>query len=173
MKPAAFHSYSHLIDGLIVVDFDVYKDERGDNYESFNSSTFKKCAALKDITWNVMSHSRSKHKVCRAFHGDSKNHKAIMATSGEIFAAIIDPRPNSPTYGNHVEFVLSENNPRMIIMEPGILNGHCCLSENCSFLYLLSHGYVSQDKQLTEKWNSPKFSVQWPFQDMILSKRDR
>lgn len=171
MTSPTFHDYSPIISGLILLEYSFHSDERGINFEPYNPETFKKCRALKDIDFKIVSESISKRSVCRGFHADSKNWKAVRVSSGEIYLVVLDGRKNSATYNNFITFSLKAEIPKVLILPPLVLNAHQVISETATFNYMLSEGYVPISEQISEKWNSRDFG--WPIKNPILSDRDK
>jgi dTDP-4-dehydrorhamnose 3,5-epimerase len=148
----------------------VFKDSRGLNFEGYNMHEDN----LKIGTFKVDSFSVSKKGVVRGMHGDSRNWKLVTCLYGKIFLALIDVRVESPTKYATMTLRIDSSFPNFVLIPPGVVNGHQCLSENCVFSYKLSDGYVSPKEQITVKWNDPKYRIPWPMKNkVILSKRDK
>jgi dTDP-4-dehydrorhamnose 3,5-epimerase len=81
-------------------------------------------------------------------------------------------REDSPTYKQQDTFYINEKNKLQVLIPPGCVNGHLCLSDSCLFSYKLTEDYVSIDDQISIKWNDPEYNIFWPISSPILSKRD-
>jgi dTDP-4-dehydrorhamnose 3,5-epimerase len=162
-------NFNSEIRGLHVYIPYVYKDTRGENGEIYDPIKYY------EKEFKLFSYSRSTKGVIRGLHGDLLNTKLIQCLVGEIQFFVIDMRPDSPTYLNSKEFILSEENRIQVIVPAGVVNGHTCLSEKCLFYYQWSHGYVPIEQQIHVKWNDPRFKdkVNWATKNPILSDRDK
>ena len=159
------------IKDLVIIKIEGFSDFRGENFESFNNDEFNKIVP----NWNfknfvIDSFSKSKYGVIRGFHGDSKNWKLVECLSGCVFLNIIDTRENSESFNKSESFTLNENNKIQILIPPGCVNAHQCISDSCLFHYKLTESYVKQEDQITRKWNSK--NIFWPINNPILSQRD-
>ena len=117
--------------------------------------------------------SFSKKSVLRGLHGDEETYKLISCIYGDIFLAIADMRVDNRTLKHTKTFYLSDKKPTMILVPPGCVNGHLCLSKECIFFYKWSKKYTGPEEQITVRWNDPSLNIPWPIEDPILSERDR
>ena len=94
---------------------------------------------------------------------------------GEIYLVVVDNRPDSVNYREWDSFIISERNHLSVLVPPGFLNGHLCLSEECLFHYTQSYpnDYVDWQDQDTAKWNDELMGIDWPIKNPILNWRDR
>ena len=160
------------IKDLVIVKTDLYEDFRGKNIEGFNKEVYK-TPPFDKLDFTVDSFSYSKRGVLRGFHGDKLNWKIIQCIYGAIQFKAIDLRTDSPTYKKVFHTYLYSHEPTQILLPPGIVNAHQCISEYCIFFYKLSHNYTPQDAQLSVKWNDPEFNLNWDISEPILSDRDK
>ena len=88
---------------------------------------------------------------------------------------MVDYREDSPTYLEWDSFTLDDKNCKSVLVPPGFLNGHLCLSEECVFHYTQSYpnDYVDWQDQLSVRWNDPMLKINWPIDNPILSERDK
>jgi dTDP-4-dehydrorhamnose 3,5-epimerase len=164
--------YFSKIKGLYEVNLDCFKDDRGCNFESYSKDLYESLGFPK-ISFETDSFSRSCHGVIRGFHGDFVNYKLVSCLYGEVQFFAIDRRHNSPTFDNVLEFNFGENNLKQILLPPGVVNAHCCLSPTSLFSYKYSVGYAPIDKQIHVKYNDPKYSLKWKIANPVLSERDK
>jgi dTDP-4-dehydrorhamnose 3,5-epimerase len=167
---------------LQVVKPTTFFDHRGENFEGFDSKyyrmMFSSIDAFRDnLTepskeFKVDSFSISNKNVLRGLHGDHKNWKLVQCLLGSIYLVVIDLREDSPTYKQQDTFYINEKNKLQVLIPPGCVNGHLCLSDSCLFSYKLTEDYVSIDDQISIKWNDPEYNIFWPISSPILSKRD-
>jgi len=156
----------HSIDGLLEIELDPFTDYRGEIW-----SIYEDCEMLPNFVEDKITISR-KH-VLRGLHGDYDTYKLICCMHGDIFLAVADIRKDSETFKSVRTFHLTDKQPRMILVPPGCLNGHLCLTDKCVFFYKWSKKYSGPDDQITVKWNDPALNIYWPLESPTLSKRDQ
>jgi dTDP-4-dehydrorhamnose 3,5-epimerase len=98
--------------------------------------------------------------------------KLIRCTMGAAYDAIIDLRPESPTFRQHVTTVLSALNRRMLYVPQGFAHGFLTLEDNTEVHYQMSELYVAECARGV-RWNDPAFGIQWPAEARVISERDR
>jgi len=167
MKPPIIVRHPE-IEGLVEIQYDVFRDHRGQNSEGYNKDYL---AEFGDFT--VDSYSWSTRSVIRGYHGDISNSKIVFVTAGSIFLSVIDARPESPTYLAVKNFDLNYRDFSQILLPSGVVNAHQCLSDFCCFSYKLTKSYVAPDQQIHIKYNDPRFNIKWPISEPILSDRDK
>jgi dTDP-4-dehydrorhamnose 3,5-epimerase len=97
----------------------------------------------------------------------------IQCLYGEIQFFALDYRPESKTYQNVIELNLNKDNFNQVLLPPGVINAHLCLSEECLFAYKLSHSYAKPEEQIHIKWNDTRFNLNWKTNNPVLSNRDK
>jgi len=160
------------IPGVILVDAKAFSDDRGVFLETFKESAFTSNGIDTRFVQDNFSHSVK--GVLRGLHYQ-KNPKAqaklVTALSGKIFDVAVDIRKNSPTYGNWVGEILSENNHRLLYIPEGFAHGFCVISETADVLYKVSQEY-SPDDEKGILWNDPKINIAWPIDKPIIHEKD-
>jgi dTDP-4-dehydrorhamnose 3,5-epimerase len=147
----------------------VFRDERGENIETFNQTDLHEAGIPVVFIRDSLSISRK--NVLRGLHGDSKTWKLISCLSGTLFLAVVDMREESEQYLKWEGFILSDQNREQILVPPGFANGHIVLSESAHFFYKMSHQHNRAD-QFTIAWDDPHIGIDWPVESPILSERD-
>ena len=156
----------HDIDGLLEIELATFNDDRGEIW-----SVYEDCDLLPSFVEDKVTISSK--NVLRGLHGDHKTSKLISCLHGEIFLAVVDARKDSKTYKKVKTFYISAQNPTMVLVPAGCLNGHACLSEKCVFFYKWTEKYDGPETQISVRWNDPVLNIPWPLEDPILSQRDR
>lgn len=167
------------IQDVLIIDWDLGQDERGcvGNIwsDKLDNKIFK---SLIDKSGNFNDDfvedriSISKKNVFRGLHGDSKTWKLITVFSGEVWLVLVDARKKSPTYKELVYLNFKRGNNFSVLVPPGVLNGHLCLSEECVLFYKWSEYYSGPNSQVTVNWNDPALSISLGCPNPILSERD-
>ncbi|GFE69796.1 dTDP-4-dehydrorhamnose 3,5-epimerase [Chroococcus sp. FPU101] len=162
------------IPDVLIIEPQVYGDERGFFFESFNIRTFKEKTGL-DVEFVQDNHSRSFQNVLRGLHYQIQQPqgKLVRVVVGEVFDVAVDLRESSPTFGKWVSCLLSEENKRQFWIPPGFAHGFLVLSDYADFLYKTTNYYAPQyDRTLL--WNDPKVGIDWPITgEAILSEKDQ
>ena len=99
------------IPDVIILEPNVFGDDRGFFYESFNQSNFEAGIGRK-VTFVQDNHSKSIKNVLRGLHYqiDQPQGKLIRVVAGEVFDVAVDIRKSSPTFGRWVGEILSAKN---------------------------------------------------------------
>ena len=158
---------------VILVEPQVFPDERGFFMESFKESIFKENGINTKFVQD--NHSHSIKGTLRGLHyqkNPSAQAKLVTALKGEIFDVAVDIRNGSPTYGKWVGEILSEKNHKLLYVPQGFAHGFCVLSEEADVTYKVNNEYSPEtDRGLL--WNDPKVGVKWPIEKPITSKKDQ
>jgi dTDP-4-dehydrorhamnose 3,5-epimerase len=160
------------IPGVLLVEPQVFRDERGFFLESFQARKY--AAAGITAVFVQDNHSLSRKGALRGLHAQRRRPqgKLIRVIEGEIWDVVVDIRPGSPTYRKHVSAVLSSENFRQLWAPPGLAHGFCVLSERAQVEYKCTDFYDPQD-ELVVAWNDPALAIPWPIAAPLLSERDR
>ena len=123
----------------------------------------------------ISKFTRSRKNVLRGLHGDNETWKHITCVYGAFYQVVVDYREDSPNYLQWDSFVLDDRNMKSVLVPPGFINGHLCLSDKCVFHYTQSYpnDYVDWQDQLSVKWNDPMLKIDWPIDNPILYGRDK
>lgn len=151
------------IDGVLVIEPQVYADARGFVFESFNERAF--AATLGErIAFVQDNHSRSARGVLRGLHWQEPPQaqgKLVRVGHGEVFDVVADIRPGSPTFGRWVGTTLSGANHLQVWIAPGLAHGFLALSESADFLYKTTDYYAAAAERAI-RWDDPELGITWP-----------
>ena len=157
-----------------LIEPDVFYDERGFFYESFNQQKFNEAIGQK-ITFVQDNQSKSMKGVLRGLHYQDEpcaQGKLVSVISGEIFDVAVDIRKNSPTYGQWVSEVLSEENKKQIWIPMGFAHGFLAMDDNTIVSYKTSN-YYSRNHEKTIRYDDVDLNISWPKLNIILSEKDK
>ena len=161
------------IPDVVLIEPEVFNDERGFFFESYNQSEFEN-AINRKATFVQDNHSRSCKSVLRGLHYQSLPHeqaKLVRVISGEIYDVAVDIRPDSKTFGQWVgEFLNSENKKQLWIPE-GFAHGFCVTGEFAEVLYKTTDFY-SKENEVCIKWDDHDIAIDWPINNPLLSEKD-
>lgn len=159
-----------------IIKPDVFGDERGFFFESFNQREF---AALVNggqaVDFVQDNHSRSAKGVLRGLHYQIRQAqgKLVRVIAGEVFDVAVDLRRSSPTFGQWVGAILSADNKLQMWVPPGFAHGFAVTSESAEFLYKTTD-YWAKEHERCIAWNDPAIGIRWPLGlEPVLSEKDR
>ena len=162
------------IPDVILFEPNVFGDDRGFFFESFNQRQFED-AVGRHVNFVQDNHSRSVQHVLRGLHYQIKNAqgKLVRVAIGEVFDVAVDLRRSSPTFGKWVGAILSAENKKSLWVPEGFAHGFVVLSESADFLYKTTDYYAPQHERCII-WNDSQIGVDWPISiEPILSGKDR
>ena len=119
--------------------------------------------------------AKSTRDVLRGLHGDFETWKYITCPYGEVYFVIVDIRKDSDTYLKWESHILNDKNHIGVLVPPGFVNGHLCITKECLFHYMMSYTekYVDVEYQNVVKWNDERIGISWPINNPILAQRDK
>jgi dTDP-4-dehydrorhamnose 3,5-epimerase len=151
------------IEGVLILQPNVFGDARGFFLESFNQKVFDE-AVGRHVDFVQDNHSRSARGVLRGLHfqrGDKAQGKLVRVVAGAVFDVAVDIRRDSPTFGRWVGVELSADNHRQLWVPPGLAHGFLVLSGTADFLYKTTEFY-SPSHEGAVRWDDPDLAIAWP-----------
>lgn len=149
------------ISGVYVIEPQIFGDERGYFFESYNLRDMQ--AAGLDMRFVQDNQSMSAKGVLRGLHFQKAHPqgKLVRTLLGSVYDVVVDIRPGSASYGKWFGIELSETNHRQMYIEPGMAHGYLALSERAVFVYKTTDYYHPEDEGGL-LWNDPAVGIQWP-----------
>lgn len=150
------------IKDLITLTPDVFEDDRGFFFESWNQDKFNKIVN-KDITFCQDNHSRSSFGVLRGLHyqlDPNPQGKLVRCSYGSIFDVAVDIRKASSTYGKWGGIELNSANKKQLWIPPGFAHGFLTLSKKAEVQYKTT-GFWSKECERSIKWDDAKININW------------
>jgi dTDP-4-dehydrorhamnose 3,5-epimerase len=163
------------IDGLVGVELHAAEDERGSFTEAWQTEKME-AIGLPAIAPVQMSVSRSRRGVIRGIHAEPWD-KYIHVVTGTAFAAIVDLRVGSPTFGHHECFDLDAT--RAVYVPAGLGNSFQSLDDELVYTYLVTGLYdaarAASGGYPAVAFDDPDIAIDWPIGpgQQILSAKDR
>jgi dTDP-4-dehydrorhamnose 3,5-epimerase len=162
------------IPGVIVIEAQVFRDERGFFLESFHQRKYREGGI--DASFVQDNHSKSVKGTLRGLHAQLRHPqgKLIRVIEGEIYDVAVDIRRGSPHFGQWVGVWLSAENFRQLYIPPGFAHGFCVTSEIAQVEYKCTDFY-DPASEISVQWNDPDLKINWPIEEIhspILSKKD-
>ena len=165
------------IDKLLLLQPDVYNDERGFFYEKYKESSLNKIIGRK-ILFRQDNISYSKKNVLRGLHFQVEpnyQEKFISVISGEIFDVVVNINPNSKNFKKYYSFNLSSSNKYHLWIPSDFAHGFLTLTDDVMINYKVTSEY-NPNNEKTILWNDEDLNVDWPYlnkSELIISKKDR
>ena len=162
------------IPDVVIIEPKVFGDDRGFFMESFNAQKF---AEATGVTTEFVqdNHSRSGKNVLRGLHYQIQQAqgKLVRVVAGEVLDVAVDIRKSSPTFGQWVSCLLSEENNRQFWVPAGFAHGFVVLSDTADFLYKTTD-YYAPAYERSILWNDPELNIDWQIsEEPILSAKDK
>lgn len=161
------------IDGLLIIKPDVFKDERGYFFESYNKERFAKAGLNMDFVQD--NESKSDKGVLRGLHFQKPPYaqgKLVRVIKGSVMDVAVDLRKGSPTYGKWESVVLTEENKLQFWIPEGFAHGFVALEDNTIFNYKCTNVY-NKESEGSILWNDPDINISWNIDNPILSEKDK
>lgn len=152
----------------------VFADERGFFMENWNVRAFVEAGI--DATFVQDNHSRSVQHTLRGLHYQLPPHaqgKLVRVTRGEVFDVAVDIREGSPTFGQWVGQILSEENQLQMWVPPGFAHGFYVTSDSADFQYKCTEFYAPKHERCI-RWDDPVLGIDWPLgESPLVSEKDQ
>lgn len=165
---------------VVIIEPQVFEDDRGWFMESFNEQRFH--AALTQLGLPLPrafvqdNHSCSRKGVLRGLHYQLAPHaqgKLVRVVRGAAFDVAVDIRPQSPTFGQNVGVELNQTNHRMLWIPEGFAHGFVALEDNTHFLYKTTD-YYAKACEAAIRWDDAELAIDWPQGlTMLINQKDQ
>ena len=133
------------IQGCLILEPQVFSDERGHFFESFSLQRFRNATGVQG--------------------------KLVRVVSGKVWDVAVDLRRSSPTFAQWFGVELSEENQRMLWVPPGCAHGFVVTGDHAVFLYKTTDYYAPAHER-TIVWNDPSLAITWPVETPIMNAKD-
>ena len=162
------------LDGVVIIEPDVFGDNRGFFMESWNKKKMEEVGLYYDFVQD--NHSKSTVKgTLRGIHfqkGDKAQAKLVRCVKGVVLDVAVDLRKNSPTFKQWVGVELSAENKKQLLIPRGFGHGFVTLTDDVEFLYKADN-YYAPEADAGIRWNDPDIGVEWGIENPILSEKDK
>lgn len=164
------------LEGCLIIEPKVLNDSRGYFMETFNENTFEAYTGVK-VHFVQDNQSKSTKGVLRGLHyqtGAYAQAKLVRVLEGEVLDIAVDIRPDSSTYGQYVEVVLSAENNRQLYIPRGFAHGFIVLSDTATFFYKCDNFY-NKESEGGIAYNDPALNIDWKLNadTLIISDKDK
>ena len=160
--------------GAFVIDLDRREDSRGFFARAFCQKEFAAHGLKPNIAQaNVASNVRK--GTLRGMHFQyppAAETKLVRCTRGAILDIIVDLRPESETYLQHVAVELNEDNQRALYVPERFAHGYQALRDNTDTSYQVGEFYTPEAEGGLLH-DDPRLALQWPLPVSVISDKDR
>src|SRR3989344_3315494 len=163
------------IPGLLVIERPTHRDFRGFFHEIFRQNELEKVAGIK-FNPVQLNHAVSVSRVIRAIHTEGWN-KLVYPATGKMFAAIVDVRPESKTFGRVETFTFDntkkDSSHTALFLPKGMGNSVCVIGNEPVHYFYIVDEYWDDKKAAGIAWDDPDLAIDWPVKNPIISERDK
>ncbi len=161
------------IDGAALVRIEPHPDPRGFFARTFCVDEFAGAGVPTAVVQASVSFNERAGTV-RGMHFQwppSREGKLVRCLRGRLYDVLLDLRPQSPSYLQHVGVTLDEDNRDAVFIPPGIAHGFQTLLQRTEVWYQMTDRYAPA-LAAGVRWNDPAFSIRWPMPQSMISERD-
>lgn len=164
------------LEGCLLIKPQVFKDDRGSFFESYNHKLFQEKTGL-NIDFIQDNQSISQRGALRGIHlqmGDNAQAKLVRVVQGEVLDVAVDLRKGSSTFGKTYSIILNEENNFQLFIPKGFGHGFITLSKTAIFAYKCDN-YYHKTSEAGVIYNDPMLNIDWqlPKEEFILSPKDQ
>ncbi len=161
------------LSGAFIIDLDRKSDARGYFARGFCAKEFEEHGLKPTIAQCNLSYNH-KQGTLRGMHYQvppATETKLVRCTRGAIYDVIIDLRPDSSTYLQHIGVELTPENGRALYVPEMFAHGYLTLTDDAEVMYAVSEFYTPSCER-GARHNDPKFGIEWPLPVVVISDKD-
>lgn len=150
------------IDGLWLIDLERHEDDRGYFARVWSEEEFSS-RGLSTVIDQISLSFNTRPNTVRGLHFQLPPHeeiKLVRCVRGSVYDAVVDLRPDSPTYRRAAGFELSARNGRALYIPGGLAHGFQTLEPDTEILYQMDGGYEPAAARGV-RYDDPAFSIEW------------
>lgn len=159
--------------GAFIIDLEIREDDRGGFARTFCANEFEEHGLKTTVAQCNMSFNH-KAGTLRGMHYQlppAAETKLVRCTKGAIYDVIIDMRPDSPTYMQHIGVELTADNRRTLYIPEMFAHGYQALTDGAEVIYQVGEFYTpGYERGL--RYNDPAFGIEWPMEVTVISEKD-
>ena len=160
------------ITGLLIIEPDIFTDDRGYFFESYSKQRYNDFGIEEDFVQD--NYSKSKKGTVRGLHyqvGDKAQGKLCQVIEGEVLDVAVDIRFGSPTFGKYFSIILNSEKKTQLWIPTGFAHGFSVLSDEAIFAYKCSN-YYSKIHERSILYNDIDLNIDWKVETPIVSEKD-
>lgn len=161
------------IPGAFLLEPQRLEDRRGFFARTYCRNELEERGLDPTVVQSNVSVNHSQGTV-RGMHYQAAPHeeiKLVRCTTGAIFDIILDLRPTSPTFKQHLGLELNAENRHSLYIPAGLAHGFQSLQDHTEVFYQMSEFYYPESARGV-RWNDPAFDIRWPLEISEISSKD-
>jgi dTDP-4-dehydrorhamnose 3,5-epimerase len=160
------------IPDLLIIEPEVYGDERGYFLESFQCERYTELVTKHQFVQD--NFSRSCKGVLRGLHFQKTKPqgKLVSVLEGEVLDVAVDLRPNSRYFGQYEAVQLTAEKHNQLFVPPGFAHGFLVMSDFATFHYKCTDFYDPND-EAGIMWNDNDLDINWGSDNPLVSQKDQ
>ncbi len=159
--------------GAFIIDLDLREDHRGAFARTFCAKEFEEHGLKPSVAQCNLSFNY-KAGTLRGMHYQvppAAETKLVRCTKGAIYDVIIDMRPDSPTFMQHIGVELTADNHRSLYIPEMFAHGYQALTDGAEVVYQVGEFYTpGYERGL--RYDDPAFGIEWPMPITVISEKD-
>lgn len=159
--------------GAFIIDVKRLGDNRGFFGRAFCQNEFEEHGLKPTIAQANIAYNKSKGTL-RGMHFQfppKAETKLVRCTRGAIVDIIVDLRPESPTFLEHIAVELNEENRRALYVPERFAHGYQVLADDTETSYMVGEFYSPEDEGGL-MYNDPRLGLEWPLPVEEISEKD-
>jgi dTDP-4-dehydrorhamnose 3,5-epimerase len=159
--------------GAFIIDIKRMEDSRGFFARAFCQNEFKDHGLKPVIAQANVAFNKQKGTI-RGMHFQyppTAETKLVRCTRGAILDIIVDLRPESPTYLEHISVELNEEDHRALYVPERFAHGYQALRDGTETSYQVGEFYTPSSEGGL-RYDDPKLSLSWPLPLSVISEKD-
>ena len=163
------------LDGVVIIEPQVFEDARGYFFESWNKAKMEEAGLNYDFIQD--NQSKSCYGTIRGIHfqkGEFSQAKLVRVLQGTVLDVAVDLRKDSKTFGQHVAVELSAENNRQLMIPRGFGHGFSVLRPTAVFAYKCDNVY-NKASEAGIRFDDPALGIDWKVkpEEAVLSDKDK
>lgn len=159
--------------GAFVIEPEMIRDERGSFAYLFESREAAAHGLRTGVCQVKLSHNHHKGTL-RGMHYQvppAAEMKLVRCIRGAVWDVIVDLRPESPTYLQHIGVELSAENRKSLYVPQLFAHGYQTLTDDAEVVYQVDEFYAPAHERGI-RHNDPRLGIEWPLPVASISKKD-
>jgi len=160
--------------GAYIVEPEPHEDSRGFFARTFCAREFGEKGLATNFVQCSVSMTRERGTI-RGLHfqlSPATEVKLVRCTAGALYDVIVDLRPNSETYLQHIGVELTAGNRRALYVPEMFAHGFQTLEHHAEVFYQIS-AFFEPNLARGMRFDDPKLGIKWPLPLTTMSEKDR
>ncbi len=162
------------LSGVYIIEVEPHQDKRGFFARTYCAREFtEQGLAAKFVQCSIsMNQIRGTLRGLHYQQAPARESKLVRCTSGAIYDVVVDVRPESPTYLQHLGVELSARNRRGLYVPELFAHGLQTLADETEVFYQISEFYAPE-KSTGLRFDDPRLGIQWPLPVNVINEKDQ